>query len=407
MTQLQISSFLVLSLAFAGGGKGDDNDAGESSMAPLIASPVAGATGKIEVNKSGTEQEFHVAAKGIAASLSVGPLAVWMEDAGQNFFKVSSMSQLGASDHWLLKLESNSGAPAALGVADVADLTNRKAQVRDAAGIIIFLEGTIPAPEVDAGGGGKSKSPVEFGAVSLQRPMNPPDSDAMGSVNIKVKGTESEFDVEAEKLDTGANASFSVQVETGVGTNIYFLVGPMTLSGDEWNLELEGSGSPPVALQVASISDLAGRNLQIIDHNNAVVLQGILPAPTTAIGTGNVNKTASLTIAANSPSAKANGKIRSKFIAKHGSSELDVRAANLAAGNVYNLFVEDGVGSNVFVNEGAIDIKGKKTLSGRILFATKKGDMLPFGASNISILSNRKIEIRDGGGVAHLKGIVP
>ncbi|MFN0205190.1 MAG: hypothetical protein ACKVS6_02615 [Planctomycetota bacterium] len=404
-TKTAIPIFLSLLLFSVG------NGSGKSPLTPPASSPSQDSSGEIELKKITTKQQFSVRAKQLPKSDPPGPFEVWMEDELQVFFKVGNMQQNGKSGQWRLELDANNTAPAALDVLDIAALENRNLQIRDTGGVNIYLAGVVPAPKA-VGGDNNNSGPALCGIVALQRPeIDPPDTNATGRIRLRIQGSESEFECEAEHVDTDVTASFSVHIETLAGSNAYFLVGPLSLVSGKtphWRLEFKNEGTPAPELGVGTLIDLAGRRIQFRDKNDATVLRGIVPAVTTGIGKNNFNERANLTHpAASQPSPKAHGWVRSRYNAPQGASSFEVRAANLADLNTYDVFIETALGSGVFDKAGSLQLKGNKTKSGVFKRETKNGDALPLGVMTLGELTDREIEIRDGNGNVHLNGTSP
>ncbi|MBI3818765.1 MAG: hypothetical protein HY286_08755 [Planctomycetes bacterium] len=384
-------------------GKIDINASGSiSPLTPLVASPAQSASGVVEIDSGWWNfQGFGVRAKGLPTSQPPGPFEVWLADSTGTFFKVANMWPWFDGD-WILQMAGYASAPAGLGVANVSDLANRAVQVRDAGGANVYLQGTIGG----ASGGGAGS--YQIGIISLSRPAtNPPDADAAGIVKMIEKPGKIKFETEGFHLDTDSAAAYKVFIENSAGANTYYLVGAMALENagfhDEWELELTSTTGVPVELNVANLSDLGGRNLQIHDKNDAVVLSGLLPALASTAAASS-SKSGSLNAAGKT---NARGKVILKYDAPHGATSIQLKATNLAVGNGYNVFVETKAGGGVFTNAGALSLSGNKSITGLYRRDSSKGQTLPLGLSTASQLTSRKIQIRDNNNQVVLAGEIP
>jgi len=399
---------------------GDDNPGpGEASLLPPNGAPDSDGSGKLSLEKGPNEQKFYVRTEDLDGTVPPGPFEVWLETTTTSdtfaLAGVMSLKPPANKGRWELTLKKEGGgAPTALGVADLADITGREVQVRNAGGATVYLSGTAPEPKADDGGGGgggggnNSKLKRE---VALQRPDPAPDDNAFGKAKLEMKGNEQKFEVEAGNLSTDGASTYTVHIETTPTSDAFFSVGSMILKNavsGAWELELKATGAAPAALQVASLTELAGRELQIRDGSSATVLHGELPVLSAGVGQGNLNSKSTLFKASGSPSENPSGWVRIKFNAPQGWSEFEVEAKKLNTTNGLSVFVEDGLGSNVFVNVGAMTLKGSAPkVSARYRVRTKKGDSLPLGVFSLGELSGRKLELRDGSGAAHLAGAIP
>jgi hypothetical protein len=389
----------------------DDGLKSESNLVPPLGAPDADAFGKVEISKDGFEQEFHVRGQNLDTASPPGPFETWLEDGvGSGVYNMVAPMVLtdAAQGRWELKLESNAGAPPGLGVADVADLTGRTVQVRDTGGATVYLTGIVGT----LGGGSCPKQfPALKGEKDLQRPASQPDPDAKGRVKMEKKGHEQKFEVKGERLDTAQGSQFDVFLESGVGTGVYNGIGGMSLKHTfkgEWRLELEGDCEAPPILGVDDLSDLVGRRVEIRNKDGNAVLWGTIPQLLTGAGQLNFNHKSNLSPpSVNPPSPKAKGFARSRYIAKKGQSEFEVVVHQLSNGKTYSLWMEDAVGSGVFVKIQDFGMKGKSGKNGRIDIETKKGEALPFGVDTVAGLEDRKIEVRDQQDVVHLTGVAP
>jgi hypothetical protein len=394
--------------AAAGGGNSDQS---QSDLVPPIDAPDANATGHVEIGKSGQEQEFNVTAEKLDSESPPGPFEVWLEDgiASGNFVKVGNMNlKSPAQGKWELKLEEVGAAPPALGVGDVNDTAGRVVQVRDAGGAVTYLTGII-APILP--GGCNPVTPAVKGEMDLQRPASQPDPDAKGRLRMSKRGKEQEFVVEAEKLDAPANAQYNVFLETAVASDVYSPIGGMNLKNavkGTWKFELEAQCAAPSILGVNDVTLVSGRRVQVRNAKSDVVLFGVLPQLVVGIGQLNFNLKSKLLLPmVNPPSPDGRGDVRSRFLAKKGQSEFEVRIYDLAVGKTYSLWLETLNGSGILEEVGSFTFQGTTSKHGKFSVNTVKGEGLPYGVNTIAGLKNRNLEVRDAQNAVHLTGIVP
>jgi hypothetical protein len=246
--------------------------------------------------------------------------------------------------------------------------------------------------------------------MHLQRPPQGPDPDAKGHTELEKKGHEQEFEVEAERLDTGAGVSYDVYLETAVDSGVYAAIGGMVLQDGvqgRWKFELEADCEAPPILGVADVADLTGRRVEVRSSSGITVLTGPLPALAAGVGQGNFNHKSKLSLPASPASPKAKGDVRSRYLAKKGQSELTVNVREVAKGNAYSLWIETAAGSGVLENVPGLVAVGKSGKVARLHVNTKTGAGLPFGVATVSELAGRKLEVRDAQDIVHLTGIVP
>src|SRR5262245_16137318 len=134
VTPFLVGTIPTMAATGGGGGlKGPTQFGKVDLQRPAVNPPDPDAKGEVEMKKSNKGQEFEVEGE----KLPVGPaitFSVFVETAvgAGTFNKVGDMSLVSATKgSYKLELESKSGAPAALGVANLSDLTGRLVEVRD------------------------------------------------------------------------------------------------------------------------------------------------------------------------------------------------------------------------------------------------------------------------------------
>ena len=92
-----------------------------------------------------------------------------------------------------------------------------------------------------------------------------------------------------------------------------------------------------------------------------------------------------------------------------GEEPLDPCCNDMAAALSFetgrHFFVEDGVGSGVFVNSGHLEKLSNS--KGRYRRDCKQGQMLPGGAMMLIDLAGRRLEVRDGADTVYLSTTIP
>ncbi|HKB15250.1 MAG TPA: hypothetical protein VKF62_04255, partial [Planctomycetota bacterium] len=253
-----------------------------------------------------------------------------------------------------------------------------------------------------SGSGSAGTGASGHGQVSLQRPDPAPDADAFGNVALDARGGRQEFSVDARNLPTDAGL-FSVALESGAGTGIFFGVGDLDAgkaSKGRFGLSLEADGAAPAALGVADLADLAARRVQVVDSVGTVFLWGVLPGTVQSPGLGNSNGKSALAPPASAPvGTKASGSVRMRYNAPQGASTFEVRTNGLPAGPTYSVWIGDGLGG--FVQAGTLS-------KGAFKRQTRRGQALPLGAGTLWDLSGRPIEVRDDvAATTVLEGLIP
>jgi len=271
-----------------------------------------------------------------------------------------------------------------------------------------ILDLVLGAPGADAGTGrarvfslaglGGALSTKQRGRVALQRDLAEPDPDGRGTAEIRIRGDEQSFLVDARSLPADPGSSFAVLVEDEPGGGVFTALGTMTLlqpAQGRWGFGLEGTGTAPAGFNLPSLAAAAGRRVEVRDASTGTVyLWGELPVTT---GGENVSRKGDLSPTGTTPGAS--GSVRIRFKASKGVSRLDVRAKGLASFATYGVRIEDPLGSGTFVDVATLE-------KGRLRRDTAKGDPLPLGVSTVESLSGRAIQVREGS-LVHLEGVIP
>ncbi len=262
--------------------------------------------------------------------------------------------------------------------------------------------------------GGAFSSEIEVEAP-LVLPFPAPDPNAFWQIRLEKHGAEQKFRVRGENLATqGPLTPFGVWLENGVGSGTFFSLGSMVLesSGNgRWELELEAEGSAPAALGVADLVDVAGRVVQVRAAGGEVHLTGIVPNIGTGGGGGPGGPASEVQVSLQrpvpAPDPDAFGKVE---LEKRGSEqEFKVDGRNLPAGPAdgFGVFVEDGVGTGIFLTVGAMAIKSPS--QGRWELNIEHHGAAPpqLGVADLSDLAGRRLEVRGVSGAVHLWAVLP
>lgn len=136
------------------------------------------------LSKQGSRQQFYVEGKDLLPNPLDPPLglAVFIGDSlTDEFGYVGLMTRLGTNNTYRLSLASDTGAPTALGVADLTQLSGKVLQIRDiSAGI--YVQALIP--DLVA-----SLSQLSFSdKADLAQPFPAQSPKAAGQIKLKYNG---------------------------------------------------------------------------------------------------------------------------------------------------------------------------------------------------------------------------
>ncbi|MBM3984332.1 MAG: hypothetical protein FJ296_01360 [Planctomycetes bacterium] len=213
-----------------------------------------------------------------------------------------------------------------------------------------------------------------------------PDLNARGSLTVRSKsaGASECFEVRLRKMDP--DLPLSVRVADGDDEFGGWLA-PLP-DGAARKLVLDTSKGDELPFG-ESLSDLAGRRVQIVDDNDTVVLETVLPtildAPVGAVLTEVMNKNP------DSDFKQANGTVRFINKPKSGKQFIRVRVGGISfKSKSFSLWVEDD--AEQMVKVAPIDKSGKN--QGMYRAYTRYGDPLPLGVPYLADLSEREIQVR-------------
>lgn len=387
---------LTIAIGSSSAFAGSDDLKAEAPLTRPAGAPDSNAKGevKIEHDLDKDRHKLWVEAENIDTSLS---FEAWIADAGgtMQFVGVMPIDDPGEVE---IEFDSDDGPPLPFGASTVESLSGRAVEVRS--GGQIYLTGTIPSFNGSGGGGGGGSGSGGGDWIkvkqSLVRPANSPDSDVTGYVEVRyrTKDNDQKFKVEAEHIDT--NVSFSVFLETAVGSGVMQNVGSMKIDdSNEVELEIETEDGDALPFGVAHVSELAGRSVEVRDAGNAIYLAGVIPD----IDGSNKNAQAKTSL---SGAGKADLKIQKK--AKKGDHRFELKLSKVEKQTDFEIWLFDpSQGAMVKVT----DVKTKKNGTGKYKVRTKKGQALPLGAATIDQISGLQIELRLTDGSVRFSGAVP
>jgi len=248
-----------------------------------------------------------------------------------------------------------------------------------------------------AGGNGKQDS-----QASLVRPEDPLDFDAKGTLRIREKGSSSSFEVRVLKV--AKDSELNLWIEEPLDSDELIDVGPLSGGGSK-TLSFDTKKGGVLPFEVESLDELVGRAVRV-QHGIDVVLQGFVP--TWDLPGKPQKATAGIEPPDGAPADEMRGKLSLRSKADKGQERIELKAQHVPWDFVLVLrvFVEDAVDSGAFLDVGLIEKTGGK--SGRWRRDTKQGDPLPGGASFVSELAGRLIEVRRASdGEVFLRGSIP
>ena len=256
--------------------------------------------------------------------------------------------------------------------------------------------------------GAFAKGP-EKGEAFLVRTQPAVDDDARGRVRTSQGKNDEEVRFDLKKLDPGG--SFEVFLEDAPGSTVFVSFGTLVADDDAGEFKLrvrEKDG--PLPLGATSVDDYADRAIEIRSGGTTTVLVGIFPVTEKIKGKKGFTKAKEpLALPSTPPDPDAKGRVELWHKIKDGRHRLRVKAQRLSAAETYTVFVEDAVGSNVFVE--VLDMKksggkGEKA-EFKLYLDAANGDPLPAGATTVADLADRLIQVRNAGDEVVLEATLP
>lgn len=231
---------------------------------------------RLEIFPTNGRQRFGVDVEDVDASAG---LDLWMEDAvGAGTFSLVGPFDLddddddeedddGDDDEARYEADTNDGDALPGGVLDLADLEGRGLEVR--ADTTVVLLGTVPGFDAP-------NKPVKEKLDLAPTVDAPPKSKSRVRLLAKKKKGDERFDLKAKKLDKGG--SYVLFVESSPGSTVMEEAGPLELKGKNGRFRRFTTKGEALPGDVAEISALAGRRIEVRDDQGDVVFETVLPA---------------------------------------------------------------------------------------------------------------------------------
>jgi hypothetical protein len=235
----------------------------------------------------------------------------------------------------------------------------------------------------------------------LVRPDDGPDDNAKGNVRIRSKNNSERFDVHVQKVEPGTE--HHLWIEDPIDSDTFVDLGDLPKDGGSQKLALDTKKGDTLPLDVASVADLVGRRIEI-RIGDVVELEGEVPP----FGLDKQPKKAKETVDADDamPQPDITGTIDLRSKENKGQERITLKLKKVDFDDgPFTVFVEDGVGSGVFVDEGGLDQTSAK--AGRYRRDCKKGEALPGDVMFVSELSGRLLQVRGEGDVVFLEVTIP
>lgn len=239
----------------------------------------------------------------------------------------------------------------------------------------------------------------------LVRPAAAPDPDASGRLDFRDHKNQGRFSFHAKHLDTGL--PFEAFVEDAVGAGTYTSVGALTVDGDSLVLEFDEKDGP-LPLGVANVADLIGRLVEIRNAGQAHLV-GLVPEfPPKNVNKGGAwdrGKIALTRPVIAPPDADAKGTLELRTKKADNRDRFTLKTQKVPAGTItFSLFLEDAVGSGIFVDSGPLTGDDD---AAKMKVDTWSGAPLPFGVFDVEDLAGRALEVRGSDGFTYLETTVP
>ncbi|HEX5012312.1 MAG TPA: hypothetical protein VFY71_18130 [Planctomycetota bacterium] len=247
-------------------------------------------------------------------------------------------------------------------------------------------------------GGGKEDS-----QSCLVRPDGASDDNAKGTLRIRSQGNSERFDVHIMKVEPGVEHHLWIQDPIDSDPPTFTDLGDLPGDGGSQKLALDTKKGDTLPLGVTTTTDLIGRLVEI-RQGDIVELGGEVPPYGLSKKPEKVKETVTAADTDPQPDIVAKLELRSK--ANKGQERIIVTLTHVDfSAGPFDVFVEDAVGSGVFVNVG--DLEQLSNAKGRYRRDCKKGQALPAGVMFVSELSGRTLQVRDGADTVFLSTVIP
>jgi len=257
------------------------------------------------------------------------------------------------------------------------------------------------------GPGGEGGNGNQDSQSCLVRPdTDAPDDNAKGNVRIRSKGNgnSERFDVHVQKVEAGVE--HHLFLEDPLDSDTFVDLGDLPGDGGSQKLALDtkkGDELPLMDQGVLTTEDLIGRRIEVRKGDD-VELEGVVPP----YGLEKKNQKVKIEVDADEddPQPDITGTLEMRSKENKGQERiiLTLKKVDFDDGP-FDVFVEDAVGSGVFVNVGDLDQKSEH--KGKYKRDCKKGQALPTGVMFVSDLGGRLIQVRDDADVVFLETTIP
>ena len=248
--------------------------------------------------------------------------------------------------------------------------------------------------------------------TSLVRPDVAPDPDVKGNVRLRdKKSSDQRFEVTVESTDP--TLDHVVLIETAPGSGTFTSLGLMKWNNvDEVKLQIKTKNGQALPLGKTKVQQLEGHEVRVQVFGETILFGA--PATISGGGGGGGGKGKDLkaqstltTVGSSFPGAKGVVKLRSRPAKGDERFRVSVEKISLSGGTTFRAFLENASGSGVLVDIGELVPSKNDPSEVRFVRKTKNGQALPFGATSVSQLTGRLVEVRTGGGELVAAGTTP
>jgi hypothetical protein len=230
--------------------------------------PDADAKGSLRIRSDKKGERFDVHVQKVDPDLAHD---VYIEDPdGSGLFTFVAALDAGGSK-LKLALDTKKGDELPLDAVSTEALIGRRVEVRVGADVI--LKGTVPAY-------GLSKKPASAKS-EIVAPDGAPAPDMKAKLKLRSKANKGQerIDLKAKKVPFADDGPFHVFIEDAAGSDVFVNVGELEQKdGSHGRYRRDTKQGDALPLDVAGVSELAGRELQVRDDGNVVYLAGVIPA---------------------------------------------------------------------------------------------------------------------------------
>jgi hypothetical protein len=203
------------------------------------------------------------------------------------------------------------------------------------------------------------------------------------------------------KVDPGVE--HHLWIEDSIGSDTFTDFGDLPGDGGSQKLALDTKKGDALPHNVDFTEELIGLRVEIRQGDD-VELEGQVPPYGLSKKPAKVKEKFEAADTDPQPDITATLELRSKADKGQERIILTLKKVDFGAGP-FDVFVEDGVGSGVFVNAGDVDKLSEH--KGRYRRDCKQGQALPAGVMFVSELAGRTLQVRDGADVVFLELVIP